>query len=259
MANGAISLAAVTLTALGHPWIGAAIVSAGNVLVETLPWIGARKAALSQRRTALQKEVSRRSQAVVSEMLDHWSSTVDGPLRDSISSHLGQWRLANRKVRDLGDHFAALADTFDAATTELDVVLVRALLELEGHRDLAESVMTVVRVPGAECAVTLDLPPLEAAMRMHPHLRGAAFLPAAPEPPLAVLTRVLGRRATHGWRAVASGGSPNEHLLQVIAPSTQLADEARRVAAFATQVLQLPGEVRTPMHRSYDNRTGVAP
>ena len=254
LAGGVISVAALAVTALGHPWAGAAIASVGNVLVDKIPWVGGRKAALTQRRADLQNEVSSRCEAVMAEMLNHWKATVDEPLRESISSHLEHRRLANRKMGGLGDQFAALADIFDAATTELDSVLIRALLELEGHWDLTEAVTRVRRVPGAECAVTFDLPPHVTAMRMHPHLRGAAFLSAEPEPPLAILTRVLGRRATRGWRAVVSHGpSSDRQLLQVMPPSAQLADEARRLAEFAAQVLDLRVEVRTPPQRLHDN------
>lgn len=261
VATGVVSIAALALTALGHPWAGAAIASAGNVLVDKIPWISGRKAALSQRRAALQKEVSCRSEEVVAEMLGHWTSTVEAPLRDSISSHLERWRLTNGEVRELGDQFEALAARFAASTTELDAVLVRALLELEGHADLTEAVTSVHRVPGAECAVTLDLPPHESAMRIHPHLRGTSFLSASPEHPLAVLTRVLGRRATHGWRAVATrGSSDDERLLQIMPPSAHLADEARRLAAFASLVLDLPVEVRNPPPHAHDSlTTGVSP
>ena len=107
----------------------------------------------------------------------------------------------------------------------------------------------------------LDLQMHETAMRMHPHLRGTSFLSASPEPPLAVLTRVLGRRATHGWRAVACrGSSDDEQLLQVVPPSAQLADEARRLAAFATRVLDLPVEARIPPPPVHDSlTTGVSP
>jgi hypothetical protein len=190
----------------------------------------------------------------MAEMLNHWRATVDEPLRKSISSHLENRHLANREMGEIADQFAALADNFGAATIELDSVLIKALLELEGHWDLAEAVTTVRRVPGAECAVTLDLPPHVAAMRMHPHLRAAAFLSAEPEPPVAVLTRVLARRAIRGWRAVLSDEpSSDGQLLQVMPPSAQLADEARRIAQFAAQVLDRRVEVRTPRQRSHDN------
>lgn len=261
VATGVVSVAVLALTALGHPWAATAIASAGSLLVDKVPWISGRKAALSQRRAALQEEATRRSEEVVAEMLDHWTSAVEAPLQASVSEHLERWRLTNGEVRELGEQFEALAASFAASTTELDAVLVRALLELEGHTDLPEAVTAVHRVPGAECTVTLDLPPHETAMRMHPHLRGTSFLSASPEPPLAVLTRVLGRRATHGWRAVACrGSSDDEQRLQVVPPSAQLADEARRLAAFATQVLDLPVEARIPPPPVHDNlTTGVSP
>jgi hypothetical protein len=247
-------------TALGHPWAGAVIAEAGNLLMDKIPWVGGRKAALTQRRADLQNEASARCEAVMAELLNHWTATVDEPLREAISSYLETSRLANRAMGELRDQFAALADVFDAATIELDSALIRALLELEGHWDLTEAVTRVRRIPGAECAVTLDHPPRLTAMRMHPHLRGAAFLSAEPEPPLAVLTRLLGRRATRGWHAGISHRSSGEGpLLLVVPPSAQLADEARRLADFATHVLDLRVEVRTPPPRFHDNDDIGAP
>jgi len=254
VAGGVISVAALAVTALGHPWAGAAMVAVGDVLLDKIPWVGGRKAALTQRRTDLQREVSARCDAAMAEMLTQWTTTVDGPLRESVSSYLESRRLANGAVSELRDQFGALAHVFNAAVVELDSVLIGALLELEGHSDLTESVTKVRRVPGAECAITLDHPPRLTAMRMHPHLRGAAFLSAEPEPPLAVLTRLLGRRATRGWRAVPSHRSSSDGpLLLVIPPSAQLAEEARRLADFATYALDLHVEARTTPPRSHDN------
>ena len=254
VAGGVISVGAVAATALGGPWAGAAVASVGTYLLDKIPWVGGRKAALTQRRADLQSEVSARCEAVMAEMFNHWTATVEEPLRESISSYLQTRRLANRAVGELRDQLAALADVFDAATIELDCALVKALLELEGHWDLTEAVTRVRRVPGAECAVTVDHPPRLTAMRMHPHLRGAAFLSAESEPPLAVLTRLLGRRVTRGWRAGFSHRSSSEGTpLLVIPPSAQLADEAWRLAEFATHVLDLRVEVRTPPPHSHTN------
>lgn len=253
-AGGVITVGAAAATALGGPWAGAAVASVGTYLVDKIPWVGGRKTALTQRRADLQNEVSARCEAVMAEMVNHWTATVEAPLRQSISSYLQARWLENRAVGELRDQLAALADAFDAATIELDCALVKALLELEGHWDLTEAVTRVRRVPGAECAVIVDHPPLLTAMRMHPHLRGAVFLSAESEPPLAVLTRLLGRRVTRGWRVGFSHRSSSEEAtLLVVPPSAQLADEARRLAEFATQVLDRRVEVRTPPPQSHNH------
>ena len=260
VAVGVISIVGMAVSVVADPWAGGVVVNVGIGLVDKIPWVGGRKAALTQRRADLQAEVSKVCEAVMAEMLDHWKATVDEPLRESISARLGQSQLANEEVGELAEQFSALAARFGDGAAELDSVLVRALLELEGHGDLAGTVRKVQRVPGSECAVTLDHPPHLTAMRSHPYLRSAAFLSPDPEPRAATLTRLLGRRATRGWRAVPANGSSNDlHRLLIVPPSAQLAGEAQRVAEFASQVLGVPVEVGAPPQPPHDNdHTGAS-
>jgi hypothetical protein len=243
-AAAAAAVAAVAIPYVGPliaPAAGAVVTAVGSCIVDKIPWLGERKRALSQRREALQKGVDARSDSAIAAVLQHWTITVDKPLRREVASHMEQAGLTNDRREELRDQFGALAEVFAQATGDLDFILVGALLELEGHADLRQSVTKVRRIPGGACAIAVDHPPHLAAMRLHPLLRGAAFMPSQKESDLASLTRLLGRRTKHGWRAdIHRATSSKEPLLLVVPPSVHRVDEARRVAEFASQVLDRP-------------------
>lgn len=247
---GAAALAGFLLTGPAMFVAPVAIKAVGDKLLGWIPWFKRdRAAALSRRRTALQSQVAQHVDALEQALLAEWEAKVDQPARTWLDQSSGTASDQNETRSSFIEALEALAVAVAASIAAVDVALVLALLELEGHPELLPHVERVIRRPGGQCVIALgpDAEPLYAALCDHPLLHGANFIAVDREPARASLSRILGRRTSEGWRAVSVGSRRRRRPddLVVVAPRRHHS-EARLLANLAEQVLQSPVLVAHP-------------
>jgi len=160
---------------------------------------------------------------------------VDKPWRKFVADHCGELRAVSRREQLLGKRLVAFARSCRSDVARLDLALVRSLRRLEGDEQGAAATERVHRRPGVLLAV--EVPDLVTArqerIRMHPYLRGAAFVPAAPSCDdlrrLALFARPSQDRPWQIRRSL------NELVL--LAPRPELVPLARQVAEAGTAFL----------------------
>ncbi len=150
------AVAIVVAADLLSPVAGAAVaVAVDSIVGRVIGFLGRRSGRLARRRHTLHRWVNETRESIRREAMEDWNGDV-ASVRTALAERRGADTISAGRARDAADCAGRLAEQAGQSASDVDLILVRALLRLEGCDRVAERSGPVIRMPGLATAVLFD-------------------------------------------------------------------------------------------------------
>lgn len=126
-----------------------------SIVGSVIGFLGRRSGRLARRRHTLHRWVSETREAIRREAVDDWNGDV-ASVRTALAERRAADAASAGSARDAAEFARRLAEQAGQSVSDIDSILVRALLRLEGCDRAAERAGPVFRWPGLAAAVLVD-------------------------------------------------------------------------------------------------------